>query len=154
MLGLCTCYSLPGKPFPLSLFDESQWSFENRLRWYFYSGKSSNKGLIIWGLCVCALSCSAMSDSFATPWTVACQAPLSKAFPGKYPGAGCHALLQGIFLTQGVNPHLLRLLHWQVDSLPLSDLGSPYNYPYPYLFSVLLTVVSILLYTLFLFIEI
>ena len=26
---------------------------------------------------------------------------------------GCHALLQGIFLTQGVNPCLLRLLHWQ-----------------------------------------
>ena len=26
--------------------------------------------------------------------------------PGKNPGAGCHALLQGIFLTQGSNPHL------------------------------------------------
>ena len=34
----------------------------------------------------------------------------------------CHALLQGIFLTQGSNP---RLLHWQVDSLPLSHQGSP-----------------------------
>ena len=29
----------------------------------------------------------------------------------------CHALLQGIFPTQGSNPCLL---HWQVDSLPLS----------------------------------
>ena len=31
---------------------------------------------------------------------------------------GCHLLLQGIFLTQGSNPSLLHLLHWQVGSLP------------------------------------
>ena len=30
---------------------------------------------------------------------------------------------QGIFLTQGWNPHLLRLLHWQVDSVPLVAPG-------------------------------
>ena len=34
-------------------------------------------------------------------------------------------LLQGIFLTQGLNLCLLCLLHWQADSLPLSYLGSP-----------------------------
>ena len=28
-------------------------------------------------------------------------------------------------LTQGLNPHFLRLLHWQVDSLPLSHQGGP-----------------------------
>ena len=28
---------------------------------------------------------------------------------------GCHFLLQGIFLTQGLNPSLLCLLHWQAD---------------------------------------
>ena len=33
--------------------------------------------------------------------------------PGKDTGGECHALLQGIFLTQGLNPHLLRLLHWR-----------------------------------------
>ena len=27
--------------------------------------------------------------------------------PGKKPGPNCHGLLQGIFLTQGLNPHLL-----------------------------------------------
>ena len=32
--------------------------------------------------------------------------------PGKNTAAGCHALLQGIFLTQRSNPHLLSLLHW------------------------------------------
>ena len=34
-------------------------------------------------------------------------------------GAGCLAPLQGIFLTQGLNPRLFRLLHWQMGSLPL-----------------------------------
>ena len=43
-------------------------------------------------------------------------------FPGKNTGMGCHFLLQGIFPTQGSNPHLLHLLHWQADSLPLHHL--------------------------------
>ena len=33
--------------------------------------------------------------------------------PGKNTEVGCHALLQAIFLTQGSNLCLLRLLHWQ-----------------------------------------
>ena len=40
--------------------------------------------------------------------------------PDKNTGVSCHALLQGIFLTQGLNLHLLRLLHWQGGSLPLA----------------------------------
>ena len=39
--------------------------------------------------------------------------------PGKDTGGGCHALLQGIFSTQGSNPRLLSFLHWQAGSLPL-----------------------------------
>ena len=35
-------------------------------------------------------------------------------------GVGFHALLQGIFPTQGSNPRLLYLLHCQVGSLPLA----------------------------------
>jgi len=38
---------------------------------------------------------------------------------------GCHALLQGIFLTQGSNPSLLCLLHSQAGSLPLAPSGKP-----------------------------
>ena len=34
----------------------------------------------------------------------------------------CHSLLQGIFPTQGLNLHLLCLLHWQANSFPLSHL--------------------------------
>ena len=40
--------------------------------------------------------------------------------PGRSTGVGCHFLLQGIFPTQGSNPHLLCLLHWQAGSLPLA----------------------------------
>ena len=77
-------------------------------------------------VCVCAQSLS-LASLFATPWTIANQAPLSMAFSGKNTGAGCHFLLQGIFPTQGLNPHLLHLLHWQADSLPLDHLGSPHT---------------------------
>ena len=45
--------------------------------------------------------------------------------PGKNTGVGCHVLLQGIFPTQGSNPRLLRLLHWQTGSLPLVPPGKP-----------------------------
>ena len=44
-------------------------------------------------------------------------------FPGKNTRVGCHFLLQRIFSTQGSNPSLLSLLHWQEDSLPSSHLG-------------------------------
>ena len=42
----------------------------------------------------------------------------------------CHALLQGIFLTQGSNPHLFCLLCWQVYFLPLEPPGHPQWLPY------------------------
>ena len=43
---------------------------------------------------------------------------------GKNIGVGCHALIQGIFLTQGLKWYLLCVLHWQVGSLSLSHSGS------------------------------
>ena len=76
--------------------------------------------------CVCAQSLS-RDQLCATLWTIALQAPLSTGFSRKeyFPGVGCYFLLQGIFPTQESNPCLLCHLHWQVDSLPLSHLGSP-----------------------------
>ena len=41
--------------------------------------------------------------------------------PGRNAGVVCHFLLWGLFLTWGSD---LGLLHWQVDSLPLSHQGS------------------------------
>ena len=46
-------------------------------------------------------------------------------FPGRNTGVGCHAVLQGLFLTQGWNPHLLCLLYWQEGSLHQCHLESP-----------------------------
>ena len=69
------------------------------------------------------LSHSVLSD-FAIPWTIACQAPLYLEFPKQEYWSGLHLLFQGIFPTQGSNPHLQCLLYWQEDSLPLSYLGS------------------------------
>ena len=52
--------------------------------------------------------------NFETPWTKAHQSPR----------VSCHALLQGIFLTQGSNPCLLHfLLQWILYLL--SHLGNP-----------------------------
>ena len=67
---------------------------------------------------------------FVTPLTVArlqyARLLYLWGFPGKNTGVSCHFLLQGIFLTQGLNPCLLHLLHWQADSLPLNHLSSTY----------------------------
>ena len=53
----------------------------------------------------------------------------SNLCPGnpKNNGVGCHALLQGIFPTQGSNPHLLYLLHWQAGFLPLAPPGKGFE---------------------------
>ena len=56
-----------------------------------------------------------------------CSSPGSSVrgiFQARITGAGCHFLFQNIFLTQGLNPQLLCLLHWQVESLPLHHPGS------------------------------
>src|SRR5574341_916161 len=50
---------------------------------------------------------------FGTQWTVAAGFLCSWNSPGKNTGVGCHALLQGIFPTQGLNP---RLLHCESES--------------------------------------
>ena len=51
---------------------------------------------------------------------IAHHAPLSMGFSRQEYWVGCHFLLQGIFSTQGLNPCVLHLLHWQMDSLPLA----------------------------------
>ena len=73
-------------------------------------------------VCVCVLSsfshvwlcdpmdCSPLGSSY--PWD----------FPGKNIGVGCHFLLQGIFLTQGVN---LGLLHCRLILYCLNHQWSP-----------------------------
>ena len=53
-----------------------------------------------WTVCVRVLSRFSQIQLFVTQQTVARQTPLSMGFSGTNTGVGCHALLQGIFLTQ------------------------------------------------------
>ena len=72
-------------------------------------------------LCVCSVA-----QSFPTLWNpMDCSPPGSCVhgiFQKKY-WRRLPYLLQGVFLTQESSPHLLRLLHWQADFLPLSCLS-------------------------------
>ena len=45
-------------------------------------------------------------------------------FPGKNTGVRFHAFLQGLFLTQELNPRLLYIFHGYVNSLSLRHLGN------------------------------
>ena len=59
-------------------------------------------------------SCSTLCD----PVDCSHEAPLSMGSL-QNTGVGCHAVLQGLFLTQGSNLCLLHLLYKQAGSLPL-----------------------------------
>ena len=74
-------------------------------------------------VCVCAHACSVVSSALQPHglWPARLLYPWN--FSGKNTGVGCHFLLQGIFQTQGFNPHLLHLLHWQAGSLPAEPPG-------------------------------
>ena len=63
-----------------------------------------------------------------TPWTIAHQAPLSMGFSRQENWKGCHTLLLGFFLTQGLNTSLLCFLHWQGCSFTTSATWeAPYH---------------------------
>ena len=78
----------------------------------------------------CVLTCSVVSDSLQPCELQPARLLCPQNFPGKNTGVGCHFLLQGIFLTQGLKLPLLGLLHWQVGFffLLLCHLGSPVKY--------------------------
>ena len=91
------------------------------------------------GLCSVAQSCPTCDIMDSRP-------PGSSVrgdFPGKNTGVGCHFLLQGIFWTQRSNLHLL---HWQMDFLPLSYLGSPLLFICVYIYIYVCVYIYIYIY--------
>ena len=62
---------------------------------------------------------------FATPWTVACQAPLSVGFLRQEYWSGLLFPSPEDLPNPGIKLHLL---HWQEASLLLSHLGIPTNF--------------------------
>ena len=78
---------------------------------------------------LCVLSHFSCVWLFVTPWTIACQVPLSMEFSKQESGVGYHFLLQGIFLTKGSNPGLLHCRwiffffnHWATGEAPYISL--------------------------------
>ena len=91
--------------------------------------------------CICVCVCVhtrvrvrlvTMSDSLRTFGLLSARLLYPWDFPGNHAGVGCHALLQGIFLTQGSNSRLLCLLHCRGILYLLSHWGSPTTtWPHP-----------------------
>ena len=73
----------------------------------------------------CVLSCFSCIWLFATLWTIAHQDLPSMGFSRQEYWSGLPCSPPGIFLTQGLNPRFLWLLHWQAGSLPLAAPGKP-----------------------------
>ena len=69
------------------------------------------------------VSCSVMSSSFVTPWTVAHQAPLSTEFSRQECWSRLPFPPPRDLPDPGIEPSSLCLLHWQADSLSLCHLG-------------------------------
>ena len=86
-------------------------------------------------LCVCVHVCAqALAQMHAQLCSTPCD-PMNCS----QPGSSIHAISQATILewvaisssrgpsqSQGLNPHLLHLLHWQVGSLPLAPPGKPH----------------------------
>ena len=78
-------------------------SFSNAWKW-----KVKVKSLIqALDMCYFVLSCFSHVQLFATPWAVACQAPLSMKFSRQEYWSGLPFPSHGIFLAHGSNPGLL-----------------------------------------------
>ena len=82
--------------------------FNSNKKWEFLTSNLSSSSLLV--CCVCSVAsvvsnslwlCGLQPTRLLCPWDS----------PDKKTEVGCHALFQGIFLTQGLNPCLLRLLH-------------------------------------------
>ena len=77
----------------------------------------------------CVLSRFSHVQLFVTLWTVAARLLCPWDSAGKNTGVGSHALLQGIFPTQGLSPGLLQLLqcrqilyHWATEKAHIFNI--------------------------------
>ena len=80
------------------------WIFENLLTFVLWSNKDEHYVTLVDVLCLVTQLCLTLC------LPMDCSLPGSSVHgdsPGKNAGVGCHALLQGIFPTQGSNPGLL-----------------------------------------------
>ena len=99
------------------------WTFGGISEMVFMLGSTECYGLACVCACVCeCVTCSVMPNSLWPHWLQPARLLCPWNSPGKNTGVGCHCLLQGIFLTQGLN---LGLLHCGQILYGLSHQGSP-----------------------------
>ena len=102
-----------------------------RIDWFYLIGVQEAHIFLNVVLC-CALLLSHVW-LFVIPWTVPPGSSVHGDSPGKNTGVGCHALLQGLFPTQGSNPGLphcrwiLYHLSHQVSSRILEWVAYPFS---------------------------
>ena len=82
----------------------------------------------------CMLSHFSCVRIFETLWPMAHRAPLSMGILRIFPAMSRQEYWSGLpcpppgdIPTQGSNPHLFCLLHWQAGSLPLAPSGNPWK---------------------------
>ena len=109
--------------------------------YYFYPTFSFNTLVLIFQKCPPRFQLCYISQIFPCPVIQSCPT-LCDAKDCSLPGSSIHGDFRqeyrnglpftspGDILTQGSNQHLLHLLDWQADSLPLTHLRSP-NIPIP-----------------------
>ena len=98
----------------------------NRVRtntWLKIADLSSTRSVFHWPILSKSVSCSVISDS-ETPWTVACQAPLSMEFSRQEYWSGLPFPTPGDLPDPVMEPaSLMSPSAWQVGSLPLAPPG-------------------------------
>ena len=122
------CHSLSSWKYPLQgmvlqtnlysyHFNKNVKSIYIHLRWVQLGGQTLNSWFVsfIW---LVAKLCLTLRDAIHEPQPTRLLCLWDS--PSKNTGVGKHSLLQGILLTQGLNP-----LHWQGSSLSLSYLRNP-----------------------------
>ena len=120
-------------------WSSSHWLLEHNYFFFHISGKhllhlyispvwtpyTCCQKLRVFAVSQCTCVCSVVSDSVPPHGLYPASLLCPWDFLGKNTGVGFHSLLQGALLTQGSDPHLQCLLHWQAHFLPLSHRGSP-----------------------------
>ena len=87
-------------------------------------GRPQREDSVVVGVCVCVCVCvhavTQLCLTLVTVWT-AHEVPLSMGFSRQEHWSGLPFLLQGIFPTQGFNPHALQ---WQATLYPCATWGA------------------------------
>ena len=107
---MCVCVCMCVHSVPQSCLASREWSY---IHSYIYMC-----------VCVCVCACTQSLSCvwlFVTPWTVACQAPLSMGFSRQEYWRGV-AISSSRGSSQARDQTLICVQDWQVDSLPLGSI--------------------------------